>query len=83
MNKFIIVQVKQHPLLTWNILISTQGRNNNGFVGKNDLVLWVGWEKSLEQRNGRVENDCAFHSGLDADLDFVVVDQIRANALNV
>ena len=77
------LQVKNHSYLTWNILISTQRCNNGGFVGKNNLVLRTGWEKTLEQSNGRVENDCAFHSGLDADLDFIVVDQIGANALNV
>jgi hypothetical protein len=77
------VQVKNHSSLTRDILISAQRRNNSGFVSKDDLVLRVGWEKTLEQRNGRVENDCAFHSGLDADLDFIVVDQIRANTLNV
>ena len=37
----------------------------------------------MEQRNGGIENHCAFHSGLDADLDFTVVDQVGANALNV
>lgn len=82
-RRCVNLQIEQHSQLTRNILISTQRRNNSGFVGKNDLVIRIGWEKTLEQRNGRVENDCAFHSSLDADLDFIVVDQIGANTLNV
>ena len=35
----------------------------------------------MEERNSRVENDSAFHAGFDADLDFIIVDQIGADTL--
>lgn len=64
-------------------MVSTEGSNHSGFVGKDDLVVGVGREEALEEGDGRVEDDGAFDTGLDANLDLGVVDEVGADALNV
>ena len=64
-------------------MVATKRSNDGGLVGQNDLVVGVGREEALEESNGRVEDDSALNTSLDSDLDFVVVDEIRANALDV
>jgi hypothetical protein len=64
-------------------LVPSEGRNDGGLIGEDDLVLVGWWEEALEKGNSRVEDDGAFHTSLDADLDLVVVHEVRADALNV
>lgn len=64
-------------------MVATEGRNDGGLVGKNDFVVWVGWEKTLEEGNSGVEDNSTLYTGLDADLDLTVVHKIGTDALNV
>jgi hypothetical protein len=68
---------------TRNVLVPAEGSNNSGLVGEEDLVVGVGREEALEEGDSRVENDGALSSGLDADLDLVVVDDVAADTLDV
>jgi len=64
-------------------LVAAKGCNNGGLIGEDDLVVGAGREETLEKGNGRVEDDGALSASLDADLHFVVVNEIRADALDV
>lgn len=63
-------------------MVSTEGSDNSGLVGEDDLVVGVGGEQALEEGNRRVEDDAAFNTGLDADLHFAVVDEVAADAID-
>lgn len=63
---------------TRDILIPSQRSGHSGLVGKNNLVVLVRGEQPLKEGDGRVEDDSAFTSTLDADVDLLVVDQVRA-----
>lgn len=68
---------------TRDVLVSTEGSNNGGLVGKNDFVVGVRGEEALKKSDGGVEDDGTLNTSLDADLDLGVVDEVRADALNV
>ena len=69
--------------LTRNVLVTTEGSNDSSLVGENDLVVGVGREETLEEGDSRVEDDGALGTSLDADLDFVVVDDVAADTRDV
>jgi len=64
-------------------LVASEGCNDGGLVGEDDLVIGGRWEESLEKGNSRVEDDGAFHACLDADLDLSVVHEVRLDTLDV
>ena len=64
-------------------MVASEGRNDGGIVGEDDLVLGGWWEEALEEGNSRVEDDGAFYACLDADLDLAVVHEVRLDALDV
>lgn len=64
-------------------MVAAERSNDGGLVGQNDLVVGAGREETLEESDGRVEDDSALNTSLDADLDLVVVDEIRANPFDV
>jgi hypothetical protein len=64
-------------------LVTTEGCDDSSLVGESDLVLGGGREKALKDGDGGVEDDGAFNTSLDAGLDFAVVNQVGADALNV
>lgn len=82
MNKGTLERVEDKQP-TRNVLVSTEGGNDGGLVGQGDLVVRVGGEQALEKRDSRVENNRALGSGLDADLDFAIVYEVRADSRNV
>lgn len=67
----------------WYVLITAEGRNDSGLVGQVDLVVGVGGEQTLEEGDGRVENDGALSSRLHADLELAVVDNVRSDSWDV
>lgn len=64
-------------------MVTTERCNNSRLVGENDLVFGSGREESLEESDGGVEDDGTFSASLNPDLHFVVVDEVRADALDV
>lgn len=64
-------------------MITPKRRGDGSFVSKNNFVVGVGWEESLQKGNRRVEDDSSFNTSLDADLDLAVVDQVGADTLDV
>jgi len=68
---------------TGNILVASERSNDGGLIGKNNLVLGSGGEQTLKKSNGGVEDNGALHAGLHADLNLAIVDEVRANALDV
>jgi hypothetical protein len=64
-------------------LVTSERRNDSGLVGEDDLVLGGGWKEALKESDGRVEDDGALNTSLDADLDFIVVYDVRADTLDV
>lgn len=68
---------------TGDILVSSERSCDSGLVGKDDLVGRVRREEALKKSNCRVEDDSSLNTGLDADLHLVVVDEVRADSLNV
>ena len=64
-------------------MVTSEGCNDDGLVGEDDLVFG-GWrEEALEEGDGRVKDDGAFDTSLDADLDLIVVHDVRADTLDV
>lgn len=70
-------------LHTRNVLVAAQWCRDGGLVGEYDFVVQVGGEQALKQSDGGVEDDGALNTSLDSDLDLAVVDEIRADALDV
>jgi len=64
-------------------LVASEGRNDGGLVGQDDLVIGGWWEEALEKGNSRVEDDGAFHACLNADLDLSVVHEVRLDTFDV
>ena len=64
-------------------MVSAEGSNNRCPIGKEDFVVGVGREETLEERNSRVKDDSSLNSGLDADFDFAVVNDVATHTLNV
>lgn len=77
------MSVGEKRVRTGHVLVSAEGSNDSGFVGKDDLVVGVGGEEPLEESDGGVEDDRALDTGLHADLDLVVVHEVGADALDV
>lgn len=68
---------------TRNVLISAERSDDGRLIGEDDFVVGVGREQALKKGNSRVEDDGAFHTSLDADLDLAVIHEVGADALNV
>lgn len=64
-------------------MVAAEGSNNRCPISKDDFVVGVGREETLEERNSRVEDDSSLNSGLDADFDFAIVDDVATHTLNV
>ena len=64
-------------------MVAAEGSNNRCPIGKEDFVVGVGREETLEERNSRIKDDSSLNSGLDADFDFAVVNDVATHTLNV
>ena len=64
-------------------MIATKRCNDGRLVGENDLVFGSGREESLEEGDGGIEDDSTFGTSLNSDLHLVVVNEVRADTLNV
>lgn len=69
--------------LTWNVLVATEGRSDRGLIGQGHPVLLVWREQALEHCSSRVEDRGSLTANLDADMDFLKVDEVGRDTANV
>lgn len=63
-----------------DVLVAAERSDDRAFIGKNDLVVWVGREKTLEKGNGGVKDHGTFTASLGVDVDLVSVDKVSLHA---
>jgi hypothetical protein len=62
---------------------TVQRGDHSSLVSESDAVLGVGREKTLEDSSGGVENRCALTANLHANVNFLEVDDLVADTLDV
>jgi hypothetical protein len=69
--------------LTRDVLITSEGSDNSGLVGKDDLVVRGRREETLQNGDGGIEHDGALNASLDSDFDLGVVDKVSTDSIDV
>jgi hypothetical protein len=64
-------------------LVPAQRCDDSSPIGELNLVHWVRGEQSLKDSDGRIEDNGALNTSLDADMHLAVIDELGAHALDV
>lgn len=64
-------------------MIAAERGDDSGLISQKDFVFGVGREETLKKGDSGIENDGAFDASLHANLHLTVVNEVRANALDV
>ena len=69
--------------LTGYILVAAHRSDDGRLIGQHNLVVGVRREKTLQESDGRVEDNSAFTASFDSHMNLAVVDEVSAHVVDV